>query len=778
MKKKEKKFTQEDYDLINKEFEELRLVSLKRCANQPEYDEVIRAFEFANEAHKDVRRLSDVPYIIHPIAVAKIVVQEIGLGYKSIVAALLHDVVEDTDYTVEDIRRLFGDKIASLVDGLTKIKQAISKDKTAKLDKKTLQAENLKRIIITLNDDVRVVLIKLADRLHNLRTIDVMPEYKKDKILSETMFIFVPLAHRLGLYSIKSEMENIWLRTREPAAYKEIQDRIDNMISEKGDDMTKFIAPISEALKKAGYTFEIVPRAKTPYSIWNKMNTKGISFEQIYDLLAARIIFRPKENEDTTEGFQCWHILYLIKSIYESKDDRIRDWVSKPKRNGYEALHCTVMSNTGTWIEVQIRTIRMNDIAEKGVAAHWTYKDKFGETNYEVDRWLEMVRTVIENPDANALKFLDNFHDELLTTEIFVYTHKGESRSMPKGSTALDFAYNIHTALGNKAIAAKVDSKLVPLSYILESGDQIEIITAENQKPQREWLDFLITNRARNFVYEALTSEIKDSVKQGQKILQEKLEKFGIKLQSRVLRKLIAEYKVSNKEELYNKIAANLIDLTELQKVLKKNSESKRTNIWSLILTPSSKDTDDDEEEGEDISLDEIDQQNIEAIRKSKIEKNKDYMLEENPLDKSLSYIVADCCLPIPGDKIVGFLDDDDNVIIHKKVCPKAMELGTVDGERIISAKWTKHTVLSFLARISVRGIDRVGIVNDLTKFITLVLNVNMRKILIETHDGIFEGFIDIYVHNTDDIDALIRHIKKIKGVEYVARVDIDKKEN
>ena len=751
-------FTEEDNNLIKREFEGLRLASLKRCANQQEYNEVIKAFEFANEAHKGIRRRSGEPYILHPISVAKIVVDEIGLGYKSIVTALLHDIVEDTDYTTEDIKRLFGEKIASLVDGLTKIKKAISKDEADKdQEDRRLQAENFKRILLTLNDDVRVVLIKLADRLHNIRTIDSMPEYKKDKILSETMYIFVPLAHRLGLYKIKSEMENIWLKTREPEAYKEIQEKIDQLTLIRGNDISRFIAPISDTLDKAGYTYEIVPRTKTPYSIWYKMQTKEIPFEQIYDLLAVRIIFKPKENGEI-EGSQCWHLFYLIKTIYKSKDDRIRDWVTSPKSNGYEALHCTVMSDTGIWVEVQIRTIRMNDIAEKGVAAHWSYKDKSGDSNNEVDKWLGMVRTVLENPDVNALKFLDNFHDELFTTEIFVYTPKGESRSMPKGSTALDFAYNIHSQIGNKAIAAKVNLKLVPLSYVLKNGDQVEIITAELQKPQREWLEFLTTNKAKNLVYEAFKSEIKDSMKHGQKILQERLEKLGIKLQNRVLKKLIAEYKVTNKEEMYNKIAAGLIDLTDIEKVLRKNSQNKNVIYWTLkLFTPGQ-----DKNEGED-----------EAIREKKIQKNKDFLLQENPVDQTLSYIVADCCLPIPGDKIVGFLDDNNNVIIHKKTCSHAIELASTEGDRIINAKWTKHTMQSFLVRVMVRGIDRVGIVNDLTKYITLVLNVNMRKILIETHDGIFEGYIDIYVHNTDDLDALIRHVKSIKGVEYVSRADI-----
>lgn len=762
-------FTEKDIELINKEFEDLRLAALKRCANQQEYDEVIKAFEFANEAHKGVRRRSGEPYIIHPISVAKIVVKEIGLGYKSIVTALLHDIVEDTDYTIEDIKRLFGEKIASLVDGLTKIKKAMSNDpaEIKNISERALQAENFKRILFTLNDDVRVVLIKLADRLHNIRTIESMPEYKKDKILSETMFIFAPLANRLGLYGMKSEMENIWLRTREPEAYHSIQTKIDKLVADRGEAMDLFITPIAEGLKKDGIDFKITKRTKTPYSIWHKMSSKGVSFEQIYDLYAVRIIFTPDERHD--ERFQCWQIFSIVTGLYPSKPDRIRDWVTKPKSNGYEALHCTIMSNLGTWVEVQIRSERMNEIAEKGVAAHWTYKDgkhdnPRGDGN-EIDKWLGMVRQVLENPDVEALEFLDKFHETLLSNEIYVYTPKGESKAMPKNSTALDFAYSIHTNVGNKAIAAKANLKLVPLSYVLRNGDQIEIITAESHKPQREWLDFLTTNRAKSAILEAFKSEIKDSIKLGQRMLEQRLEKLGITLQSRVLKKLIPEYKVNNKEELYNKIGTGIIDLNDLEKILKKNHQSKTVKYWTLQFLRPSKEKDVDEIGDEKEALIEYD-----GLKK------KEYMLEENPAEQSLSYRVADCCYPIPGDKIVVFKEDDNEVVVHKKTCPVAISKASIEGDKIINATWARHTVLSFLARITLRGIDRVGIVNDLTKFMTLVLNVNIRKILIETHDGIFEGYMDIYVHNTDDLDAMVKNIEKIKGVEHVSRSDI--KEN
>lgn len=758
--------------MIYKEFESLRLASLKRCATQEEYEGVIKAFEFANKAHEGVRRRSGEPYILHPIAVAKVVVQEIGLGYKSIVAALLHDVVEDTEYTVEDISRLFGEKIASLVDGLTKIKSAMDSKhseaaadgilypgKLTQIQEKSLQAENFKRILLTLNDDVRVILIKLADRLHNLRTIQYMPERKKDKILSETMYIFIPLAHRLGLYSMKSEMENIWLRYREPEAYETISRQLNELMARKQYAIDQFIQPIEAILKKAGYNFTISKRTKTPYSIWKKMQTKSLPFDQIYDLFAVRIIFEPKDN-GTTERKQCWDIYSLISEDYQSKLDRIRDWVSTPKSNGYEALHCTLMSPQGNWVEVQIRTVRMNEIAEKGIAAHWSYKG-VSKTESDLDEWLNKVREVLEDPDANALQLLDKFHDELLSSEIYVFTPKGESRRLPKGSTALDFAYYIHTKIGNRAIAAKVNLKLVPLSHVLKNGDQIEIITAESQKPQREWLNFAATPKAKELIYNALKSDIKNSIKEGQTILEAELAKHGVKPQMRVLKKLIREYKLNNKEELYSKIGVGLVDLSGLEKILKKNTENKFVKYWNFQFLNFSGNNDKDD--SKDKKTDKL----------PEINKKQDYLLQENPLDKTLTYKVAECCKPIPGDAVIGFVDDNNQVTIHKKVCPQATALASIQGGKIVNVKWTKHIMLSFLARIEMKGIDRLGLVNDITKYITLVLSINIRKIHFETHDGIFEGYIDLYVHNTEDLDLLMKRIQKIKGVENVTRVDI-----
>ena len=744
-------FTEEDYKLIEREFEGLRVSSRKRCADDEQYQLVLKAFEFANEAHKGVRRRSGEPYILHPIAVAKIVVHDIGLGCKSICAALLHDVVEDTEFTVEDIQRLFGDKIASLVDGLTKIKTALDNDNKNKNQdtRVSLQAENFRRILVTLNDDVRIVLIKLADRLHNVRTIQFMPEYKRDKILSETMYLFIPLAHRLGLYSIKSEMENIWLKYREPVAYATIERQLGDIMSERGALIDDFIAPIRRELDKAGYKYTLLKRLKTPYSIWKKMTTKNIPFEQIYDIYAVRIIFEPRPG--LSEREQCWYIFTIITGLYQYKPDRTRDWVDKAKPNGYEALHLTVMSKTGNWVEVQIRSERMNAIAERGIAAHWLYKEagQSSESENEIDNWLKQVREILENPDIDAMRFLDEFHQELITSSIYVFTPLGETKSLPKGSTALDFAYNIHSEVGNHAIAAKVNQRLVPLSQPLTNGDQVEVITSENAKPKREWLEFLTSSRAKTQVMDFLKADKKNSIKEGMQILDRKLDERGISERSRVIKKLIDYYKVSGgKDELYNKIGVGVIDLSDLDKALRTNAERRSVQMWGVKL--------------------------LNPLTNGIFDKKQEFLLQEDIDQGTISFNIAECCSPIPGDSVVAFIQDDGTVTIHKKSCPVANDLASKEGHRIVSAKWSKHFMMSYLARISLEGIDRVGVLSDLTRVISLVLGVNMRKLHIETHDEIFEGFIDLYVHNTDDLDKLIRALSKVKGIERVKRVDIN----
>ncbi len=734
-------FTEQDYELIQRSYAQLKEAAEKRCANQSELDVVQKAFDFANEAHKNVRRRSGGPYIIHPIEVAKIVVSDIGLGYKSIAAALLHDVVEDTDYTVDDIRKLFGDKIASLVDGLTKIKNVLdNEDRSKKLgddNAKSLQAENFKRILLTLNDDVRVVLIKLADRLHNCRTIEFMPEYKRDKILSETMFIFIPLAHRLGLYEIKSEMENIWLKYKEPDAYKEISGQIDSNLDGKSKEIDDFIKPIDSALRKAGFNFIVRTRVKTPYSIWHKMQTKNITFDQIYDLYALRIVFTPDADSKETERDQCYHIFSIITGLYRYKPDRVRDWVKHPKSNGYEALHCTLMSETGIWIEVQIRTKRMDDIAEKGIAAHWSYKQEgyISENDSEMDKWLAKVKEILVNPDVNALELLDIIHNDLTSSEITVFTPKGDQKTIQKGATALDFAYSIHTEIGNKAIAAKVNLKLVPLSHILRSGDQVEIITAEIEQPKREWLQFLQTRHARNLVIDHFKSHKKELAELGKRMLADQLESLGYKLNNDAIEILLAHFAIpgGNTEEMYFRMALGLLKTADLSDVLAAGNADKG-HSWSLPWFGKKKDS-------------------------SKKDKG--------------DYIIASCCKPIPGDAVIGIKNPDGSVTVHKKSCPVADSIATKHGDWVVVPQWEDDETQSFPVRISLKGLDRLGLVNEISRYISLVMGVNMRKVCLSTDQGIFSGYIDLDVHDKAALERMIRKLSTIDGVKNVVRTDL-----
>ena len=739
-------FNSHDFEVIAPEYADLREAARKRCSDPQELDIIQKAFEFANEAHKGIRRRSGEPYILHPIAVARIVVSNIGLGYKSIVAALLHDVVEDTAYTVDDIRSLFGDKVATLVEGLTKIKTVL--DNEDKAQQKSMQAENFKRILLTLNDDVRVVLIKLADRLHNCRTIEYMPEHKRDKVLSETMFVFIPLAHRLGLYGLKSEMEDIWLRYKEPEAYNEISSKINRKVSDKERQINEFIEPIDSALTKAGFRYEIKKRVKTPYSIWNKMNKKGVTFEQIYDLYAVRIIFE-SECSAETERAQCYHIFSIITGIYRYKSDRVRDWVNYPKNNGYEALHCTLMSNSGIWVEVQIRSRRMNEVAEKGIAAHWAYKkDGFAESSEsEMDKWIIKVKDILVNPDVNALDLLDMIHNDLIKTDIMVFTPKGEQRSIEKGATALDFAYSIHTEIGNKAIAAKANLRLVPLSYVLKTGDQIEIITAENEKPKREWLDFIKTRKAREIVISHLKSERQESVKIGKTMLKAKVEALGYKFGDKLLNLLMNYYEIydTKPDELYFRIGVGTITNTELEEALKKVHEksARKSGGWSFPW-----------------------------FRKEEAKKE-NYVI--NAEGSKYTYVTASCCNPIPGDSVVGFKSADGTVTVHKKSCPVANNMAAKFGDRIVMPIWedAKTQNLTFLVRLSLKGFDRIGMINEITRYISFVLSVNIKKFCLGTEDGVFEGYIDLYVNDMGDLDKLIKRLEKIEGIESVTRTDL-----
>ena len=723
-------FTQKDYEVIARDYADLKEAARKRCTDPEELEVIQKAFEFANEAHKGVRRRSGEPYILHPIAVAKIVVSNIGLGYKSIVAALLHDVVEDTHYTVENLKSLFGEKVATLVEGLTKIKTVL--DNENKAEQKSIQAENFKRILLTLNDDARVVLIKLADRLHNCRTIEFMPEHKRDKILSETMFVFIPLAHRLGLYGVKSEMEDIWLRYKEPEAFHDITSKINRNVIDKDKEINDFIAPIDTALNSAGFRFEIKKRVKTPYSIWNKMNNKGIDFDQIYDLYAVRIIFDEENEAGETERDQCYHIFSIITSLYRYKSDRVRDWVNYPKNNGYEALHCTLMSHAGIWIEVQIRSKRMNEIAEKGIAAHWAYKkDGFAEGNEsEMDKWIAKVKEILVNPDVNALDLLDMIHNDLIKSDIFVFTPKGDPKSIEKGATALDFAYQIHSQIGNKAIAAKINYRLMPLSYVLKTGDQVEIITAENENPKHEWLDFVKTSKARKLILDSLKSQRQTIISLGRTMLVEKLHSVGKTLNDKILKSLMEEFEVfdTKPEELYFKIGSGLVSLDGLDEKLKK----------------------------------------YQGINKES------YFVISNSEQKQ-KYVLASCCTPIRGESVIGFKASDGTITVHTRTCPNANSLAAKFGDKILTVKWAdkENSGNHYLARIFLKGTDRMGMINDITKVTSKGMGVNIRRFNIGTEDGIFDGFIDLYVNDMENLESLIQKLQKIKGIESVSRKDL-----
>ena len=745
-------FTEKDYEVIAQEYEKLRVSAEKRCAAAAEMEVVHRAFEFANDAHRNVRRRSGEPYMIHPIAVARIVVDDIGLGYKSISAALLHDVVEDTDYTVEDIREHFGNKIASLVDGLTKIKTVLDNEQKTHgtdISQQSLQAENFKRILLTLNDDVRVVLIKLADRLHNCRTIEHMPEHKRDKILSETMFIFIPLAHRLGLYSIKSELENIWLRYKEPEAYEEIKARIDRNTAEKGAEMTAFVVPIEQALEKAGFKFEIKKRVKTPYSVWHKMQEKKISFEEVYDLYAIRIIFDADQQSAETERDQCYHIFSIITGIYRYMPERLRDWVKHPKSNGYEALHCTLLSPSGVWVEVQIRTRRMDDIAEKGIAAHWIYKQHgyIGEGDNEMDNWLERIKGILVNPDVNALELLDIIHNDLTSSDIYVFTPMGEQRSIQKDATCLDFAYLIHSEVGNKSIAAKVNQRLVTLSHVLKTGDKVEIITAEDAKPQPEWLKFLTTRRARNIVTDYFKTERKQTVDFGRKTLENTLTGLGFEINERNLQRLEVSYGVSSREELYYGIGIGTLSLEHVQEALKRTSGNRLSWLRKMLRLDSDKA---EEKEGTETII--IGSTEPGATR----------------------FSIASCCNPIPGDPVIGFKAPDGIITVHKKACPVAESIAATHGDWVVVPKWLEQAEeTSFLVRITLKGIDRVGMLNEISYYVSRVMGVNMRKLSLQAEDGLFEGYIDMYVSTRGILEQMIKELSAIEGIENVTRSDL-----
>ena len=728
----------DEQEMIETAFDDL-IKSLRKGTTEESMKMIRRAFEFAREAHQGVRRKSGEPYILHPLAVAKIAVKEIGLGTKSAVAALLHDVVEDTDYTVEDIANLFGPKIASLVDGLTKISEVMGSNTTK-------QAESFRKMILTLADDVRVILIKIADRLHNMRTLDSMPEHKQVNIASETLYIYAPLAHRMGLHAIKTELEDLSLKYENPVEYQELEKRIHDYRDEHTGLYQQFIAPIRERLTESGYRYDITARTKSVYSVWSKMQRRHISFEEIYDLLAVRIVFDPKDNQP--EKWQCWNIYSLITDMYSPKPERIRDWVSVPKANGYEALHLTVMGPGGKWIEVQIRSRRMDEIAEKGLAAHWKYKGDNAEASNEVDKWLAGIKEMLEQPGTDALEFLDEFKLNLFAKEIRVFTPKGEMRTLPKGASVLDFAYDIHTEIGNSCIGGKVNHKLVPMSHRLQSGDQVEVLTSDKQKPQSDWLDFIVTAKARNNILMVFRREKKEQIRIGTTMFEKLLEDMKLPFGAENLNKALLHLKLQHKDDLYVSLAKGHLDIEDVRKALKKKSENKFVKYWKLQFFKSDKDKsvpDKEEEKGKVIN---------------------------DITDDASDFIIAPCCNPIPGDDVVGMKIDGDKITVHKRKCPEAIRLMSSYGDKIVPVKWVSHKIMSFLAVIKLNGIDSIGIVSDITMIISKESNVNMRTVHFETKDGIFEGMIHLYVHNTADLNNLMMKIASLKGVENVSRVE------
>ncbi|WP_299101081.1 RelA/SpoT family protein [uncultured Alistipes sp.] len=733
-------YTAEDEALIKEKWDDLLLSCTKICKNDEDWNFIKRAFFLAKEAHEGVRRRSGEPYLLHPIAVAKIVIEEIGLGVKSVVAALLHDVVEDTEYTVEDMERIFGPKIASMVDGLTKMSGVFNADTSE-------QAEYFRKVLLTLSDDVRVILIKIADRLHNMRTLGSMPLNKQIKITGETIYLFAPLAYRLGLYSIKSELEDLCMKYRFPQQYAEITQKLHESEASRREFIDKFNAPIIAALNRDNFNYEISGRVKSVYSIWSKMQRKQIPFEEIYDLFAIRIVFKPLPFP--SEKTQCWQIYSTITDIYTPKPDRLRDWISMPKANGYEALHSTVMGPDGVWVEVQIRTQRMEDIAERGFAAHWKYKHAtISQDEDEFDKWLKQIRAALNSPTENAVDFLDNFKLSLYTSEIVVFTPKGEARKMPFGATALDFAYDIHSKIGNNAISAKINHKLEPITTQINSGDQIEIITADTARPKPEWLEIVTTAKAKSAIKSFLKRERQNNIERGMQLLEGKMKSLNIQLSGRVLRKIVPIYECNNKEELYSKIGAGIISLDDLEKVLKVNAKSKILKFWTLFI-PQKKEEGDETPQPGDIAP-----------------------VKDLP-DNEPQFEIADCCKPIPGDKVVGYRDPaTGRIIVHKATCDELNRLAAQYGKNIVKEeiKWSQHKAMSYLVTLELRGIDRQGLLLDLAKVVSDDFNINIREVNIHSHDGIFEGNVSLYVKDAESLSAVMDKMRKIKGIETIKR--------
>ncbi len=713
------------------------LRALKPKLKPGDKEMVRRAFEMAVEAHKTMRRKSGEPYILHPIAVAMICVEEIGLGVRSTICALMHDTVEDTDITLDVVQREFGPEIAKIVDGLTKISNVLDANSSQ-------QAENFKKILLTLTDDPRVILIKLADRLHNMRTMDSMKREKQLKISSETIYVYAPLAHRMGLYNIKTEMEDLSMKYMEPDNYRYIAQKLDNTKRERTRYINDFIRPVKEKLQKGGFNYEIYGRPKSIHSIWNKIKKKGVSFEEVYDLFAIRIIL---DSPARREKEDCWKVYSLVTDEYNPAPERLRDWLSNPKSNGYEALHTTVMGPQGKWVEVQIRTKRMNDIAEKGLAAHWKYKEGTSVEN-RFDLWFDQIREMLSSQDTNSIDFLQDFKLSFLAEEIYVYTPKGDIRMLPTGSSALDFAFAIHTAVGEKCIGAKVNHKLVPIGHQLRSGDQIEIITSTKQKPKSEWLKFVVTSKAKNKIKDSLKEEKRAIAEDGKSTLNRKLDGLGVPMSQGNLEELALFYKVSSPLDLLYEIAIKKIDLKELKEFHVLGDKITAPKIVKPIV----------EEKHEN---------------KHSHKKDTELIIFGESSDK-IMYTLANCCKPIPGDDVFGFITQGEGLKIHRTNCPNASRLLANYGHRVVKTKWVKNKEISFLTGIKIIGMDDVGVINKITNLISGTLRININALTIEARDGLFEGNVKVYVHDKDELEILVDHLKSLPGIESVERYDTE----
>lgn len=744
-----------DTELINGAFQHL-LDTYISSRHRKKVDIITKAFNFARQAHKGVRRLSGEPYIMHPIAVAQIACEEVGLGSTSICAALLHDVVEDTDYTTEDIENIFGAKIAQIVDGLTKISGGIFGDQAS------AQAENFKKLLLTMSDDIRVILIKICDRLHNMRTLDSQPANKKYKIAGETLYIYAPLANRLGLNKIKTELEDLSFRYEHPEQYDSIRRKLASTQESRQTLFDRFTTPIEASLKEMGIEYSIKERIKSPYSIWHKMQTKHVTFDEIYDILAVRIIFKPKSREE--EINECFNIYVAISKIYQSHPDRLRDWLNHPKANGYQALHVTLMSKQGRWIEVQIRSDRMDEIAEQGLAAHWKYKEdgqvEFTEDEGELNEWLHTIKEILDDPQPDAMDFLDAIKMNLFASEIFVFTHKGEIKTMPAGCTALDFAFSIHTFLGSHCIGAKVNHKLVPLSHKLQSGDQVEILTSKSQHVQQSWINFVSTAKAKAKIQAILRRDGRELQKQGEEILNEFLDKHDMKYTNAIADQLAAFHEAQKREIFFQSLAEKTIilgekDIDELQGKHKKlkNGKGWRKYVPFLSYGKNGKGV------SKPLSL---------FIVPEKFNRKKPIFITD---DNITQYKFMHCCHPIPGDDILGFIDNKSQVEIHKRSCPVATKLKSSFGNRILDAKWDMHKRLYFDATIHLKGIDRIGMLNEVTKVISEQMNVNIHKITLSSDEGIFDGIIELRVHDRDDVMEIINSLKKIDNMQKVNQI-------